>query len=150
MTIKAEETWAYMPVSKQAVLLLTLSVRCRGSHRYSVILSTRMHPMVRTASARISGFGSCESCISTQSVAEPLNFFFEIAVYLTRKWLKVDKGGSMMTPKKVCTRKAVWKACQHCLALTCSFQGVHRHEQQHTSCIDLDGLSRNFEPITLP
>ena len=40
----------------------TLRQRCRGSQRYSVILSTRMQPMVRTASARISGLGSCESC----------------------------------------------------------------------------------------
>jgi hypothetical protein len=38
------------------------STLASGSHRYSVILSTRMHPMVRTASARISGLGSCESC----------------------------------------------------------------------------------------
>ena len=36
-------------------------VRCNGSHRYSVIFSTRMHPMVRTARARISGFGSALS-----------------------------------------------------------------------------------------
>mmetsp|Transcript_57095 Transcript_57095/g.180719 ORF Transcript_57095/g.180719 Transcript_57095/m.180719 type:complete len:232 (+) Transcript_57095:931-1626(+) len=33
----------------------------RGSQRYSVILSTRMQPMVRTARARISGLGSWES-----------------------------------------------------------------------------------------
>ena len=33
-----------------------------GSHRYSVILSTRIHPMVRTASARISGLLSSQSC----------------------------------------------------------------------------------------
>ncbi len=33
-----------------------------GSQRYSTILSTRMHPIVRTASARISGLGSCVSC----------------------------------------------------------------------------------------
>ena len=39
-----------------------LRQRCSGSHRYSVILSTRMQPMVRTASARMSGLGSCESC----------------------------------------------------------------------------------------
>ena len=32
-----------------------------GSHRYSVIRSTRMQPMVRTASARISGLGSLAS-----------------------------------------------------------------------------------------
>mmetsp|Transcript_15297 Transcript_15297/g.49943 ORF Transcript_15297/g.49943 Transcript_15297/m.49943 type:complete len:257 (-) Transcript_15297:356-1126(-) len=32
-----------------------------GSHRYSTILSTRMHPIVRTASARMSGFWSCVS-----------------------------------------------------------------------------------------
>lgn len=36
----------------------TLRQRCRGSHRYSVILSTRMQPIVLTASALISGFGS--------------------------------------------------------------------------------------------
>ena len=35
-----------------------------GSHRYSVILSTRMQPMVRTARARIRGLGSSQSCIS--------------------------------------------------------------------------------------
>ena len=27
----------------------SVSVRCSGSHRYSVIFSTRMHPIVRTA-----------------------------------------------------------------------------------------------------
>lgn len=32
-----------------------------GSHKYSVILSTRMHPMVRTAKARINGFESSQS-----------------------------------------------------------------------------------------
>lgn len=32
-----------------------------GSHRYSVILSTRMQPMVRTARARIRGLGSSQS-----------------------------------------------------------------------------------------
>lgn len=32
-----------------------------GSHRYSVILSTRMQPMVRTAKARINGFESSQS-----------------------------------------------------------------------------------------
>mmetsp|Transcript_17807 Transcript_17807/g.44098 ORF Transcript_17807/g.44098 Transcript_17807/m.44098 type:complete len:231 (-) Transcript_17807:324-1016(-) len=37
------------------------SVRCRGSQRYSVILLTRIQPIVRTASARINGFGSCVS-----------------------------------------------------------------------------------------
>lgn len=41
---------------------LTLRQRCSGSQRYSVILSTRMQPMVRTASARISGLPSWESC----------------------------------------------------------------------------------------
>ena len=35
---------------------------CKGSQRYSVILSTLMQPIVRTASARISGLGSCVSC----------------------------------------------------------------------------------------
>mmetsp|Transcript_12710 Transcript_12710/g.53248 ORF Transcript_12710/g.53248 Transcript_12710/m.53248 type:complete len:236 (-) Transcript_12710:278-985(-) len=39
----------------------SVSVRCSGSHRYSVIFSTRMHPIVRTARARIKGFGSAES-----------------------------------------------------------------------------------------
>lgn len=33
-----------------------------GSHKYSVILSTRMQPIVRTASARINGFESSQSC----------------------------------------------------------------------------------------
>lgn len=33
----------------------------RGSHRYSVILSTRMQPIVRTANERIKGFGSSQS-----------------------------------------------------------------------------------------
>lgn len=33
----------------------------RGSQRYSVILSTRMQPIVRTASARINGFESSQS-----------------------------------------------------------------------------------------
>lgn len=33
----------------------------RGSHRYSVILSTRMQPIVRTAKARIRGLGSSQS-----------------------------------------------------------------------------------------
>mmetsp|Transcript_72526 Transcript_72526/g.161159 ORF Transcript_72526/g.161159 Transcript_72526/m.161159 type:complete len:257 (+) Transcript_72526:2049-2819(+) len=33
----------------------------RGSHKYSTILSTRMQPIVRTASARMSGLGSCVS-----------------------------------------------------------------------------------------
>lgn len=32
-----------------------------GSQRYSVILSTRMQPIVRTASARIRGFESSQS-----------------------------------------------------------------------------------------
>lgn len=32
-----------------------------GSHKYSVILSTRMHPIVRTANARINGFESSQS-----------------------------------------------------------------------------------------
>mmetsp|Transcript_21328 Transcript_21328/g.60049 ORF Transcript_21328/g.60049 Transcript_21328/m.60049 type:complete len:232 (-) Transcript_21328:244-939(-) len=36
----------------------SFSARAKGSQRYSVILSTRMQPMVRTASARISGDGS--------------------------------------------------------------------------------------------
>lgn len=40
----------------------TFRQRCKGSQRYSVILSTRMQPIVRTASARISGLGSWESC----------------------------------------------------------------------------------------
>mmetsp|Transcript_37360 Transcript_37360/g.93847 ORF Transcript_37360/g.93847 Transcript_37360/m.93847 type:complete len:255 (-) Transcript_37360:404-1168(-) len=35
----------------------SLRLLCRGWHRYSVILFTRMHPMVRTASARMSGLG---------------------------------------------------------------------------------------------
>jgi hypothetical protein len=37
---------------------LTLRHFLRGSQRYSVILSTRIQPMVRTARARIRGFGS--------------------------------------------------------------------------------------------
>lgn len=53
-------------ISKIRVILLTFKVRCKGSHRYSVILSTRMHPMVRTANARIRGLGSWESCKATQ------------------------------------------------------------------------------------
>lgn len=40
----------------------TLRHRCRGSQRYSVILSTRMQPMVLTASALIRGLGSWVSC----------------------------------------------------------------------------------------
>mmetsp|Transcript_674 Transcript_674/g.1636 ORF Transcript_674/g.1636 Transcript_674/m.1636 type:complete len:230 (-) Transcript_674:410-1099(-) len=36
----------------------SLSAFDSGLAKYSVICSTRMHPMVRTASARISGFGS--------------------------------------------------------------------------------------------
>lgn len=32
-----------------------------GSHKYSVILSTRMQPIVRTANARINGFESSQS-----------------------------------------------------------------------------------------
>ena len=35
----------------------SVSVRCSGSHRYSVIFSTRMHPIVRTARARIKRIG---------------------------------------------------------------------------------------------
>ena len=35
----------------------SVSVRCSGSHRYSVIFSTRMHPIVRTARARIGRIG---------------------------------------------------------------------------------------------
>ena len=34
---------------------------CKGSQRYSVILSTLMQPIVRTAKALIKGFGSCVS-----------------------------------------------------------------------------------------
>lgn len=34
-----------------------------GSHKYSVILSTRMQPIVRTANARISGLESSQSYI---------------------------------------------------------------------------------------
>ena len=41
---------------------LTLKHLRRGSHRYSVILSTRMHPMVLTARARIRGLESSQSC----------------------------------------------------------------------------------------
>ena len=37
----------------------SVSVRCSGSHRYSVIFSTRMHPV--RAAARIKGLGSAES-----------------------------------------------------------------------------------------
>ena len=47
--------------------ICTFSVRWSGSQRYSVILSTRMQPIVRTANALISGFGSCESCIKRQT-----------------------------------------------------------------------------------
>lgn len=36
----------------------TLRQRCRGSQRYSVILSTLMQPIVLTASALIRGLGS--------------------------------------------------------------------------------------------
>lgn len=38
----------------------------RGSHKYSVILSTLMHPIVRTARARMRGFGSSQSCKGTE------------------------------------------------------------------------------------
>ena len=34
-----------------------------------MILSTRMQPIVRTASARISGLGSCESCRAPQALS---------------------------------------------------------------------------------
>ena len=44
--------------------------RCSGSQRYSVILSTRMQPMVRTANARMSGLGSCESCSSGREAGQ--------------------------------------------------------------------------------
>ena len=37
------------------------SARVSGSRRYSVMRSTRMQPIVRIASARISGFGSAAS-----------------------------------------------------------------------------------------
>ena len=36
--------------------------RFRGSHRYSVMRSTRMQPMVRTANARMRGLGWFVSC----------------------------------------------------------------------------------------
>lgn len=49
-------------VGEEKACEFTLRQRWRGSHKYSVILSTRMHPIVRTAKARIKGFGSCESC----------------------------------------------------------------------------------------
>jgi hypothetical protein len=39
----------------------SLSALPSGSQRYSVILSTRMHPMVLTARALMSGFGSFAS-----------------------------------------------------------------------------------------
>lgn len=52
---------------QQQLLPLALRQRCSGSHRYSVILSTRMQPMVRTARALISGLGSCESCKKEQN-----------------------------------------------------------------------------------
>lgn len=38
-----------------------------GSHKYSVILSTRIHPIVRTARARINGFESSQSCEKRKS-----------------------------------------------------------------------------------
>lgn len=41
--------------------ILTFMHFLSGSHRYSVIFSTRIHPIVRTAKARINGFGSSQS-----------------------------------------------------------------------------------------
>ena len=51
---------------------LTFNVRCNGSQRYSVILSTLMHPMVRTASALMRGLGSWESCKKNCKASMPI------------------------------------------------------------------------------
>lgn len=55
----------YSKTFKHICLIINISTLrhlWRGSHKYSVILSTRMQPIVLTARARIKGFGSCESC----------------------------------------------------------------------------------------
>ena len=78
-------------LSKDPDRVITFRQRWSGSHRYSVILSTRMHPIVRTASALISGFGSWESCSSMQlseynAKHESMMIAFACILFRPRQW----------------------------------------------------------------
>mmetsp|Transcript_32481 Transcript_32481/g.85523 ORF Transcript_32481/g.85523 Transcript_32481/m.85523 type:complete len:255 (-) Transcript_32481:304-1068(-) len=60
------ELMSYSLVTQMAAVLRTYGLssrrqRCSGSQRYSVMRSTRMQPIVRTARARMSGLGSLAS-----------------------------------------------------------------------------------------
>ena len=68
--LKVSTSWRFLKVDQIELLktfkkienlLKTFKHFRRGSHKYSVIFSTLIHPIVRTARALIKGFGSSQS-----------------------------------------------------------------------------------------